>query len=292
MGIVLDGDYYDDKTLTLDQPLRNARIGYQNWITEANVSASAVAGFPASAMGNPFTYELWKPPTSPATITVDFGRVRTIDYVGIGAHKLGGAAVTFRTSLDGVAYTDQREAVLQTDRAVMLLFEPVTARYVQLYIQGWATEPTLLLDFVTPEYGLADYTDAANMHIGVLFVGQCLQMQRSVYGGVTPQPFAKTTEIRPNVSEGGNWLGRSVVRKGYQAGVSFKHLDADWTRANFLPFIDHAVEGKGAFFMAWRPEGYADECFYCWTDDDINPSNMGITDFMQVDFNIKGHGNG
>ena len=292
MGIRLDGSYYDDKTLTLDQPLRNSCIGYQSRVTESNVTASAVAGFPARGLGNPFTYEIWKPPASPASVVVDMGQVYSVDYVGLGAHKMGGCLIEVETSLNGVDYTLQREAVALTERAIMLLFEPVNARYVRLTFSGWAVDATLSLDFVNQVYGTADYTDAKNMQAAVLFVGTSLQMQRSQFSGVTPQPFAKTTEIRPSQSEGGQWLGRSVVRKGFQSSHEWRHLESDWMRANFLPFIDHAVEGEGAFFLSWRPDGYADETVYGWVDSDINPSNMGILDYMQVNMTVKGHGNG
>lgn len=291
MGIKLDRDYYDDKALTLDEPLRNSRIGYQNFVTELNVVADAVAGFPARALGNPFTYELWKPPTNPATVTVDMGASRSVDYIGIAAHALAGCSVTVLTSPDGSTYTEQRQAVILKNRPVMLLFEPVTARYVQLKVEGWGEEPTLLLDFAGQQYGAGDATDIGGAYAGVLYVGASLQMQRSQYGGVTPQPFTKSTEIRPSVSEGGQWLGRSVVRKGFTADTAWKHLKADWVRDKFLPFIDHAVEGEGAFFIAWRPDGFADEVFYAWTDSDIRPSNMGVADFMEVSFSFSGHSN-
>ena len=104
MGIRLNGSYYDDKDIARDYPLRNSCIGYQSWVTESNVTATAQAGFPASALGTPFTYDLWKPSAFPATITVDFGATRTIDYVGLGAHKLAGCKVEVYTLKLG-AYT-------------------------------------------------------------------------------------------------------------------------------------------------------------------------------------------
>lgn len=289
MGIRLDRNYYDDKTLTLTRPLRNSRIGYDNNVTESNVTATAVAGFPASALGNPLTYELWKPPVFPATIDVDAGRQVTVDYVGLGVHHLGGCKVTVSSSVNGSDYTEVAEAVLVRDRAAMMLFEAVTARYWRLDIEGWAIEPTLLLDFVNQEYSVGDYTDVANAFLGVLFIGQALQMERSFYGNYTPAPYSKDTEIRPTRSEGGQWLGRSVVRKGFVNDYSYRHLAADWVRDTFEPFIDHAVTLP--FFISWRPEGYADEVLYGQVENDIQPSNMGIRNLMQVSFQVKAHGN-
>lgn len=289
MGITYDNDFYDDKALTLDEPLRFPRIGYDNVVTEQNViGSSSLAGFPAESVGNALTYELWKPSTLPASLDIDAGEPVTADYVAFGAHNLSGCLVTLSYSTDGSTYAPAIEGVVIRNKAGMMLFEPVTARYWRLDILGWAASPTLDLDFQSQAYAAGDYTDADDTYLGVLYLGRALQMQRGIYQGHTPGEFARSDEIRPNVSEGGQWLGRTVIRKGYDTTYSFSNLKADWVRSTLAPFLDAAVTDP--FFIAWRPETKADEVLMGWTQGPIVPTNSGPRDLMSVDFTVSAHG--
>lgn len=289
MGAIYDNDFYDDKPLTLDEPLRFPRIGYDNVVTEANVLGStSLAGFPADSVGNALTYELWKPSELPATLDIDAGAPVTADYVAFGAHNLAGCRITLSYSTDGSTYSPAIEGVVVRNKAGMMLFEPVTARYWRLDILGWATSPTLSLDFVNRVYAVGDYTEADGTYLGVLYLGRALQMERGIYQGHTPGEFARNDEIRPSVSEGGQWLGRTVVRKGYDTSYSFSNLRADWVRSTLAPFLDAAVTDP--FFIAWRPETKADEVLLGWTQGPIVPTNSGPRDLMSVDFNVSAHG--
>lgn len=289
MGAIYDNDFYDDKPLSLDEPLRFPRIGYDNVVTEANVLGStSLAGFPADSVGNALTYELWKPSELPAALDIDAGAPVTADYVAFGAHNLSGCRITLSYSTDGSTYTPTVEGVVVRNKAGMMLFEPVTARYWRLDILGWATSPTLSLDFVNRVYAVGDYTEADDTYLGVLYLGRALQMERGIYQGHTPGEFARNDEIRPSVSEGGQWLGRTVVRKGYDTSYSFSNLRADWVRSTLAPFLDAAVTDP--FFIAWRPETKADEVLLGWTQGPIVPTNSGPRDLMSVDFNVSAHG--
>lgn len=289
MGVTYDNDFYDDKPLTLDEPLRFPRIGYDNVVTEANVLAStSLAGFPAESVGNSFTFELWKPSELPASIDIDAGSPVTADYVAFGAHNLTGCRITLSYSTDGVTFADAVEAVVVRNRAGMLLFEPVTARYWRLDILGWASSATLSLDFVNREYRVGAFSEAQDTYLGVLYLGRALQMERGIYQGHTPGEFARNDQIRPSVSEGGQWLGRTVVRKGYQTEYSFSNLRADWVRSTLAPFLDAAVTEP--FFVAWRPETKAGEVLFGWTERPIVPTNSGPRDLMSAAFTVSAHG--
>lgn len=291
MGAIYDRNYYDDKSLTVSEPLRFARIGYDNFVTEDNITASSsLAGFPAESLGNAFTYEIWKPSELPATLTIDAGEPVTADYMGLAVHALSGCEVMLSYSNDGTSYTEAATAAPVRDSAAMVLFDSVTARYWQITITGWATEPTLLADFTTRTYELGDYAagETGGALLGVLHLGQALAMQRGLFQGHTPGRWARTDEIRPSVSEGGQWLGRSVVRRGFQTSYSWSNLKSAWVRDTLTPFIDAAITQP--FFIAWRPEGYADEVLYGWTNKPIQPQNTGPNDYMSVSFTVTAHG--
>lgn len=249
-------------------PLSHSRIGIDNIVRTGTVSASsAQSGFPASAAKNPLTYEFWRPSSLPATWTVDAGAPVSINYCGIAAHTIGssGAALTVQYSTDNSTWVSVLGENQSDDSPMMFLFTPVTARYWRISITG----------SVIPS-------------VGVVYFGSALEMQRPCFANISPINFNRTTVIRPNRSENGQWIGRSVVRQGVSTSVSFRHLDYDWYRDNFDPFVKLAI--KYPFFFAWRPDNYQDAVGYVWTTADIAPQTMGIRDLLQVSFEMIGQG--
>jgi hypothetical protein len=247
-------------------PLTHSRIGMDNIGRTGTVSSSSAAtGFPASAANNPLTYEFWRPAVLPAWWKVDAGQSVSVNYVGIASHTLAddSCTVAVEYSTDNSNWT-QVDTHTPTDNSpIMFLFAPVTARYWRVYITG-AVIPS----------------------VGVVYIGTTLDMQRACYSGLSPIEMNRDTVIRTNVSEGGQWLGRSVIRQGSEMSVGFRHLDYDWYKTNFDPFAVDALSYP--FFFAWRPEGYPETVGYVWTSTDIVPSTMGIRDLVQVSFDMTG----
>jgi hypothetical protein len=245
-------------------PLTHSRIGIDNIARSGTVDASSeAAGFPAIAAANPLTYEFWKPTAFPAWWRVDAGADVTVDYVGIAAHNLGtsGITVEVQSSDDNSTWTTVDTHTPTSDVPIMFLFAPVTARYWRITVTGEAV-------------------------IGAVYIGKVIEMQRAAFAGINPIDLSRRTVIRPNRSEGGQWLGRSVIREGSFTSVGFRHLTNAWYRANFDPFVEEARSYP--FFFAWRPEGYPDSVGYVWTQGDIVPTTMGIKDFLEVGLDLEG----
>lgn len=248
-------------------PLAHARIGYETIATEQNVTASsAEAGFPAIAAVNPLTYEAWRPGTLPATWTIDAGTARPADYIGIAAHNMASvsASVVVEYSLDGITWQQLSAFAPADNRPIMLIFTGVVARFWRLNFDASNGTP----------------------QIGVIYVGRALQMQRQVYGGLTPISMARRTQYQNNRSETNQFLGRSIIRQGVQTSLSWKNLTARWYRDYFEPFAKAARTTP--FFLAWYPSKYPAEVGYCWTTDDLTPSNMGVRDYMEITMNVRG----
>lgn len=240
-----------------------ARIGWHTYTRNAVVSASTSAeGWPAAALNSPMTYERWKPSAAPAWVRFDMGKNVEVDYIGIAAHDLyiQGATVTLQYSLNGSDWTTIDTFQPSRDDAFLFWFDPVVARYFRIQIDKVA-------------------------YIGVVYLGKILVMQRGCYGGHTPGTLARQTAIMPNKSEGGQFLGRSIIRQGYATSYEWKHLEADWYRQYFDPFVESAR--KYPFFVSWFPKKYPDEVLYAWTNEDIAPSNMGKRDYMQVSLSVE-----
>jgi hypothetical protein len=147
----------------------------------------------------------------------------------------------------------------------MFLFGTITARYWRIRVRN------------------------AIAKIAVVYVGAALAMQRKIYQGHTPITLSRITETTQNTSETGQYLGRSIIRKGLKTSCEYQHLTADWYRANFDPFVEAAREAP--FFYAWRPIQYPDELGFVWTNGDIRPTNTGPRNFMSVSFSVTGIAN-
>ena len=279
--------YYDALGLSLATAIKNPRIGFDNIIDRGEVTASSsAAGFDVSALLNPFTYEIWKPSAFPAYVYITPTYTETVDYIGLAAHELGGCRIILESSQDGTAWTEILDTDLTTNADAMILFEPVTAPYFRLCVDNDSS--TLLLDFVAQEYGMVNPGGpTGGASISVLMLGEALAMPYCIAGGHTPGVLASRTSISSTDSEGGQWLGRSITRRGLATSFSFKNLDASWYRANFQPFVQHARSYP--FFIHWRPSGYATEAIYGKTQKDIEPSNQGGKAWLSVSLDVTGY---
>jgi hypothetical protein len=247
-------------------PLNHARIGIESILTNSNVTASSESsGFPASALSNPLTYDQWRPSSVPASVSVDNGSTVDVDYIGIAAHNLSsvGAVIDVEYSTDGVSWILLQELSPGDNGPIMLLFETITARYFRFTVEA---------------------SDV--FYIGAVYIGQALVMQRSIYGGHAPITLSRSTEFSPNRSEGGQWLGRSIVRKGTETSYDWSNLTALWYRQHFDPFVKLARTRP--FFIAWYPSKFPQEVGFVWVNSDIKPQNMGVRDFMSVSMNVVG----
>jgi hypothetical protein len=247
-------------------PLSHSRIGHQSYTRTGTVTASSEAvDFPADAPLNELTYEFWRPTALPATWDLDIGSEVDVNYFGIAAHTLGtsGNTVTIQSSVDNTTW-DTIDSITPTDNSpIMFLFASVTAQYYRIEISGGAIPS-----------------------VGVIYIGTVLEMLRPCYGGITPISLSRDSVIRPNRSEGGQWLGRSVIRSGSSMKVQYTNLENNWVRTTFKDFIEDAVIYP--FFFAWRPDNYAEDVGYVWVADDIKPNNMGRNSLMQVGFDMSG----
>ena len=251
-----------------DQPLTHARIAHdRNWLNGGTVTASSTASeYFANGPTNGLTYEKWKPSSLAATWEYDHGIAAECDYCVIGAHTMGTNGNTIQVQYwNGSAWVDLiPSTVVATDEPIMAIFAPQTRQRWRIRITN-GTAPT----------------------IGVIKFGKALQMQRPLYGGHAPIPFARQTILRSTKSETGEFLGRSKQRTYLQTQYAWQHLTAAWMRANWGDF-QRAIE-ESPFFIAWRPATFGDVAL-CQSDEMPIPENMGIRDLMSVSLNVRARG--
>lgn len=247
-------------------PLKHARIGYHN-PSGTIVASTEATDFPAAAANNDDTFEFWKPTAVPATWRKDFGAAIDVNYCGIAAHNLAkvGASLQVQYSTNDSTWNNASDVHTPTDDSdILCLFPFQNARY-------WRVNITTAIPTIA--------------HIRF---GSVLTMQRGLYRGHSPITLSRETVIRPAISEGGQWLGRSILRGGFIGSAEWRNLTATWYRANFDPFVKEARSHP--FFFAWRPYEFLSEIAYVWVNDDITPVNAGPRDFMSVGFQMRGTG--
>ena len=239
---------------------RGAIIGYDNLLTASTTSDAEKAL-------QPNTYERWRPSGGAVTVKFQMSAATEIDFIAIAAHNLSGQSFVLQTAETiGGAVTDVEAFSPSDNSALMATFE---ARTVQEVI------------FTATLSG-------SGHEIGVIYAGMKLQMERNIYGGHSPLSLSQKTEYQSTKSESGQFLGRSIIRKGLAGSFSWQLLDPDWYRENFQPFVEAARTKP--FFINWRPDLYSDEVAFCHTTGDIAPQNQGGGhNKMSVSINVKAH---
>lgn len=244
------------------------QICYQTFTRGITPTVSGTGtGYYAGALANSLTAEFWQPDSTPGYAYWDFAEAKQFSYVAIGAHTIGssGCSVSVEISNDASVWTSVGSHEPDDDTAIIFYFGTVSARYMRVSVDG-----------VTPPV------------IGVVYCGVPLEMQRGLYGGHSPVTMSPDIKTYPIDSESGQWLGHSVVYRGFKSSASWKHLTAAWVREYFEPFRQSAINYP--FFFAWRPLEFPNEVGLCRPDATISPTNMGLRDFMEVSVNLNAYG--
>lgn len=255
--------------------LKYPRFGYENVIRQSNCTITASTSqtdADPDSVANGLTYDFWQPTTVPAIIAFTFTEAVTCDYCGIAGHTLTETGNSVELQYwDGlspgswVSLGSVTPGSESGNKTIMFLFDSVASQIWRLIVSGGTSE--------------------VNPVLGAVSLGTALVSERMIYGGHTPITLSKNTTIKPQKSEGGQWLGRSIIREGASTTIALKNLTSTWVRDSFQPFIESARIYP--FFFAWRPSApYAEEIGYCWTSDDIRVTNTGQADLMETSFSV------
>lgn len=244
-----------------NMPESHARILYNNLLNASSVTD-------AEKVLTPNTWERWTSASGTMEARFQTGSSVKVNAIGIAAHNLGstGSQVVVSTS-DTVNGTFTARAVATpTDNSPLLfLFDDVDdCEDVKVTITG-----------------------GTDREVGVVYVGEALQMFQPIYGGHNPNDLNNKTTYRNNNSESGQFLGRTVIRRGGETRFRWQHLDPEWVRQKFKPFIESAITQP--FFINWRPDLYNVTAFG-YTSNDITVSNMGGGHrLMTANMTIRSH---
>lgn len=191
-----------------------------------------------------------------------------LDTCCIAAHNLGTRGGTVTIQRFTSSWVDVMSITPTDDSPIMAIFEPLTDDSWRIKVEN-----------------------AAGPAIGVVWWGKLLQMQRPFYAGFAASEMNRSTVVRGNKSEGGQWLGRAVVRRAQRASYAWQNLTQAWVRANLdgASGLIRALETQ-PFFLAWRPSELQD-VDYAWTGGPVDgPINQGTRDLMSFTFGAEVYG--
>jgi hypothetical protein len=244
-----------------------ARIGYHTILPTSTLTASSEAeGYPVSFISDYFTFDAWKATgVGPQWVEVNATRIQAVNYVAFAAHNFYNCAAVIRFQYyDGVEWVDLvSERLLNSNRPFMFEFDDVTAKRFRLFIDSSEDVP----------------------YCGVLYIGQILKFQRGVYIGHAPATYNRVDQILNSVSEGGQFLGRSLISEGGQTDISLDWLSPLYVRGEWVPFQDHARTKP--FFFSWQPVLYPEEVIYGWSTSTPVPTVSGHN-YYSVSISMRG----
>lgn len=251
-----------------------ALIGYESILDSYDVTitpSTETTGYSGQNVKTRLTHAGWKPSATGAqslTFTAaDLGK--TVDYLGIAAHNLKSKAATIdlQYSDDGSSWTSLLSGgyAPTSDAPFMLTVASTSKRYFKLVVNVSG------VDYPT---------------IGVVMLGERLSLQRGIYVGHRPASFSRSVTYNTSESEGGQIIGRSVVRRLNETDVSLKRITPTWYRSHLADFEEAALESP--FFFMWNTDDrYKGEVIFGVLAGDPRPVNEHQS-FMAVDYTIRG----
>lgn len=237
-----------------------------------DLAIPAGAGNPDN-MSTDYPFQRWLVNTGSQTVVMTLDAAYPCDTIALAAHSLGTASanltVRHRPATSG-AWATAYDGTPDDDSTIAIMFNAVDGQPVNLrQIEVTVNNPGPLV-----------------ASIGIFRAGVALQMERPVYGNLTPLGFSREFETQGNQSEKGEWLGTVVFEGSFSVSRSWSNNSADWVRETFEPFYDKCLERPFVLIdNALRmPEGVA----WCWTNRLPNLSNQGTRDLMQISMQLQG----
>lgn len=247
-----------------------ALIAYDDGIDSVDTSA-------ADATLNWDTWDRYENTTGGSVnLVYSMAQARSANYVLIAGHNLGSnsvaVTVSTRSTIGSGTYTARVTSYTPSNN------EPI------------------YITFDAATVGDVKVTISDDCEIARVMCGTSLEMPTPIYGGHNPIVLNERNEYKTSVSESGQFLGRTVQRRGLETGFEFKNLEADWVRSDFVPFVQHCR--RYPFGIAWRGTGFnaggsftnvCTDTAYCHTTQDISLTNSGGRDLMTASMQVRGH---
>lgn len=178
-------------------------------------------------------------------LTVDCGSSKYADCLAIIGHNFatGGIAVSVESSANGSSWTERMApGVPATDRAVMGLFDRVSARYWRVKLG----------------------TGSAVPRIGEIAIGARLTFPEPPTAPFIP--YTERIQAESTLGKAGHILGSVVHYKGLKISPRWTNQDRAWVLATFRPFWDQHASNLRPFFWSWDLEIFPTHVYFVTVD--------------------------
>ena len=236
------------------------RILWQNRLVGATLTADVEdTGFPVENLADWRDYVRWAGSSAASyTIGIDCGSSVSANCLAFAGHNLYSAGATAMELQcwdvpEDKTVVNTADIVPDSDKPLAFFFENIsvasshTARYWQLVITGdWEM----------------------NLEIGVLFIGNYLEMPQSPE--IPYDPDQTEDHVDRSIGGGGRLLGVVNEWTGFNMEWTFRFLSQTWVHDTWLPFWEsHKFT---PFIFSWDSVGHGDEVHYGY----FNQSEMTV----------------
>ncbi|MGR8917985.1 MAG: hypothetical protein ACU85V_00080 [Gammaproteobacteria bacterium] len=194
-------------------------IGSRNVVQEGALTASSEdADKPATNVASFNVADHWLATgTGIVTLTLTLPRALRCGIWGAAGHNLeNGGAVELQSSTDGQTFTTISAQAPAYRHSFARAFDSVLARW-------WR------LRFVV----------ARAPRLGLWWLGPAIQMPQAPAPGFEPPHHAPDNKVLNNDVQGGNFLGRSLLRVGGRTSMRWPSVPMAWYEDNWRPLLDH-----------------------------------------------------
>ncbi len=234
-----------------------AYIGYNNIFETGTVTVTSEAtGYEKENAYDWLSGDWWQASAAGTVyITVDMGSATTVDYWALAFHDMADNSATIKPQYSSGSTSPFNWSDLDTVQTPSanneMIFRPVTSVNVRYY------------RFEITSTGNASF-------IGAVAMGQSLTLQRPLMSPFVTPYHGRNKKIMNSITEGGNFVGKSVYRNGYQFEIDQRNVTPAWVSSNWEALADH-VEIKPFFFL-YDYEDAPTEVAFCWTNGINNPT--------------------
>ncbi len=218
------------------------------------VASTTAAGFSVLNLRDFRPYTWWKPTALPATVTVDCGSAKSVDYWSVYGHDLftQGSTIELRGSTDNFSASD---VLLDTvtpsnNKAFARYINSASYRYWRLRVTG-PTPPSL----------------------AIAVLGQVLDVPMYLQDGF--DPIGRKVIGISNRSMDGHPLGRTIKYEQWEEQLKFQLISWSWLRDSFaVAWTAHLRDDPWLF--VWDPTGHPFEIFLVMVKDQFkSPHKIG-----------------
>lgn len=215
---------------------------YDTVLRRGAVSASVAGSAWRSAVDWRTTTYWALPDTSVHWIASSLAATVTVDSIAIYRHNGGSKGLQVWAEvyddLSGwIEIDDSRIEYVNDNQCVLHRFAPVSAQQLRLCLQAADTD----------------------CFIGVAMLGQSLTLPYGMPAGFTPPRYAQQLDRIVNESDGGQYIGSGVIKRGARVELRQPVVSSAWLRTHGEPLIRH-IERLPMVWM-WSDEYPQDTCF-------------------------------